>query len=92
MKKAILFCLILSIICPSLSICQEKPKEPEKPAMTLETLQTRMGTLQKGREQAIANVNAYDGAIQECQYWIDYLTPKEVKKDEPERIKDPDKK
>jgi hypothetical protein len=91
MKKIITFATV-ALFFLAITFSQDSPKEPENPAMTLETLQTRMGTLQKGREQAIANVNAYDGAIQECQYWIDQLTPKEVKKDEPERIDKPDKK
>ena len=32
-----------------------------------------MAALQRDREQAIANVNAYDGAIQECQFWLELL-------------------
>lgn len=91
MKKLNSF-IIIGLFILSIAFSQDKPKEAEKPVITLESLQTRLESLNKGREQAIATVNAYDGAIQECNYWISVLTPKEEKKDEPKRVEKPDKK
>lgn len=52
--------------------------KPAAPAgVTKEKLQARLTELQKGRDQAMANVNAYDGAIQECQYWISQVEESE---------------
>lgn len=36
----------------------------------LETLQSEQKQLQQQITQIGANINAYSGAIQECQYWI----------------------
>ena len=36
-------------------------------------LELRLKALERDRNQAIANVNAYDGAIQECNFWIKLL-------------------
>ncbi|KKN66893.1 hypothetical protein LCGC14_0466680 [marine sediment metagenome] len=45
-----------------------------KPSLiTKEALELRLAALQRDRAQAIANVNAYDGAIQECNFWIELL-------------------
>ena len=41
--------------------------------ITKEVLELRLAALQRDRLQAIANVNAYDGAIQECQFWLELL-------------------
>jgi peptidoglycan hydrolase CwlO-like protein len=79
MKKLILLIAILLFI-PFVSAQDKAPEEP-KPTITLEALQSRLQLLNKDREQMVANVNALDGAIQECQHWIDQLsTPKEPKK------------
>ena len=45
-----------------------------KPSLiTKEALELRLAALQRDRAQAVANVNAYDGAIQECQFWLELL-------------------
>ena len=49
-----------------------KPEIKEHP-VTKAKLQERLGGLEAGKSQAIANVQAYDGAIQECKYWIEEL-------------------
>ena len=45
--------------------------------MTLEALRERLAKLQAEYEQTKANMHAYEGAIQECQYWIDLLETSE---------------
>lgn len=44
-----------------------------QPQITKAVLKARLAELQRGRDQAMADVNAYNGAIQECQYWMDWL-------------------
>lgn len=53
-------------------------KTPAVSVITKEALGGRLVELQQQREQAIANVNAISGAIQECQYWIAWLKEKEL--------------
>jgi hypothetical protein len=91
MKLPIL-CAIIAIGLVAMAFSQDKAKEPVRPTITLESLHARLDILTKERDQAIATVNAYDGAIQEVSYWINQLTPKEVKKDEPKRVEKPDTK
>lgn len=46
--------------------------------MTFEELNAHLSKLkddrQKMNDQLMANLNAFNGAIQECQYWIDHIT------------------
>jgi len=54
--------------------------QPGKPhPITQQALELRLETLERNRAQAIANVNAYDGAIQECKYWLELLKKAEKK-------------
>jgi hypothetical protein len=50
---------------------------PAPPALvqtiTVTMLEQRLADLKAGKEQAVANVNAFEGAIQECQHWLDAL-------------------
>ena len=39
--------------------------------MTVETVLERLDKLKKERESLQANLYAYEGAIQECQYWLE---------------------
>lgn len=41
--------------------------------MNKEMVQQRLQRLKSEREQMVANVHAYDGAIQEVQHWLDEL-------------------
>jgi hypothetical protein len=87
MKKLNLFIFMLFMFL-SLSFAQEKAKEgPKSPqqVITKQAIQERIDKLQKSREQAIANVNAYDGAIQEAQYWLSLFTETEEIKQAPDK-------
>lgn len=54
--------------------CWEVSAQGSKPSfVTREALELRLKALERDRAQAIANVNAYDGAIQECQFWLELL-------------------
>lgn len=46
--------------------------------MTKEQVQARLEQLQTEREQVKASLAAYEGAIQDCNYWLQQLTPSEV--------------
>lgn len=52
---------------------------PAVSVITKEALEVRLFELQQQREQAIANVNAITGAIQECQFWVTWLKEQERK-------------
>lgn len=89
MKKFWLVVLVLMAWLP-LSAQSVKPEKApvvekaEKSPITLEALEARLADLQRGKEQAIANVNAYGGAIQECNYWLEQLkAAEEAKKASP---------
>jgi hypothetical protein len=78
MKKFGLVVLVLMAWLP-LSAQSVKPEKApvvekvEKSPITQEALEARLADLERGRVQAIANLNAYDGAIQECNYWLGQL-------------------
>jgi hypothetical protein len=60
------------------------------PAITVEALEARLAGLEKGRAQTLATLSAYDGAIQECQYWLDLV--KKAKTAQPAKPGDPKRK
>jgi len=41
--------------------------------VTREKILERLAKLKAEREQLIANLNAYNGAIQDCEYWLSVL-------------------
>jgi len=41
--------------------------------ITREAIQNRLDRLVEEYEQAKANMHAYEGAIQECRYWLNEL-------------------
>jgi hypothetical protein len=61
--------------------------EAPAPVVKVEELQKHLGELENAREQALANLHAIDGAIQECKYWIKRVQAgpgkPEVKRTEP---------
>jgi len=55
--------------------------------ITREVVLERLAKLKAEREQLIANLNAYNGAIEDCEYWlklIDQPEEAEVMPDGPE--------
>jgi hypothetical protein len=46
--------------------------------ITKEDIQKRLAMLEQDYERAIADVNAINGAMQDCKHWLEQLT-----KDEP---------
>lgn len=72
--KKLRWLVFLSLVC-ALLLQAASP-------VSKEALQARLFELQRQREQAIANVNAISGAIQECEYWLKKL--KEKEEEEPE--------
>ena len=46
--------------------------------MTKDLLQQRLEKLEADRNQLLANLNAYDGAIQEAKYWLTQLEKQEA--------------
>ena len=47
--------------------------------ITREMIEARLKELQEGAEQMRANLNAYEGAIQDCKYWLEQLTAEDEK-------------
>ena len=41
--------------------------------ITRDQVQARLERLRRERDQALANVNAYAGAIQDCEHWLKVL-------------------
>jgi len=60
-------------------------KKIEPQTITLEQLRNRLGGLEAGKAQAIANLQAQEGAIEECKYWIGVLERAEKSKTEKEK-------
>lgn len=48
--------------------------------ITIEMIQERLEKLEIERERLQANIYAYDGAIEDCKYWLEQLG--EAKKEE----------
>lgn len=58
--------------------------------MSIEELKAHLSVLQDDRQkmqdQLMANLNAFNGAIQECQYWIDQINVSAVTPATPEKL------
>ena len=67
--------LCIAALCAGLMAGAQQPKiidpAPTPPAITREALEQRIAALKTQYDQAIANANALQGAIQDCQYWLD---------------------
>lgn len=69
MKHRVSLALLLVLGgCLTVSAQAGKP-----PLIDREALLDRLEVLERDRAQVIANINAYDGAIQECKYWLEQL-------------------
>ncbi len=71
-----------------------KDKESGEVRISEQALQKRLQGLEQGRANTLATLQAYDGAIQECKYWIAQLeasesTEKEKKETKPKAEKEP---
>ena len=50
--------------------------------MNEQTIQTRLAELNQQRAQTVANLQALDGAIADCQWWLSRIKADTVKIDE----------
>lgn len=41
--------------------------------ITRKAIEERLRILQRERQLLVDNLNAYDGAIQDCQYWLEHF-------------------
>ena len=93
MRSAILAILLLGgcLSMPAQTVNPPLPAPAAKPepVVTRAQLEQRLVDLKAGKEQAIANVNAFEGAIQECSRWLDVLKAADTK---PSTEKAPEKK
>ncbi len=52
--------------------------------MNRQQVEERLESLQEQRSELMRNLAAYNGAIQDCEYWLTVLDKEEVKPDDPE--------
>ena len=74
-------CLAASAQAPSPNIPPTPPAAvaPASPGITKDALQQRLAELKAQYDQSIATANALQGAMVDCQYWLDQLTAQEAK-------------
>jgi hypothetical protein len=85
MRKAVLTVLLMGgcLWLPAQTVQPALPSTTapnSEPAVTRAQLEQRLIDLKAGKEQAVANVNAFEGAIQECSHWLDILNAAEQSK------------
>lgn len=51
--------------------------------ITREIIEKRLAELKSGRQQLLLNVNATDGAIQDCEWWLTVLNVDEMAHGQP---------
>ena len=73
--------VVVLLACVLLAQGAQDPAPAPAPPFTItkERLKERITELEAAREQAIANVNALTGAIQESQHWLAQLEAAENK-------------
>ena len=42
--------------------------------MDVKTIKERIATLESQRAQAVSNVHAVEGAIQDCKFWLEQIS------------------
>lgn len=84
----------LLFVCVLFSQAQTPTEKPPFQIGKAE-LQERIAKLEVARDQAIANVNALSGAIQECTYWLERIENEEARakkaKEKPPKPEEPKK-
>lgn len=84
--------LLLALILLPIGGWAQDKKPATTPVITVESLKARIAELNKQKvateRQALADINAYNGAIQDCEYWIDQLTPKPTPPPPPVKVEE----
>lgn len=88
MKTLIIFLLAMAAVVSAQTTANPAPPSATIPAVVTQIdVEARLTELERGRAQALANLHAYDGAIQECQYWLATIkqkaAPKPTEKSKP---------
>jgi hypothetical protein len=83
--------LVVIVLALALAVSGQQAPSPSS-AITKESLLQRRVDLEHQREQAIANVNAISGAIQECEFWISQIEAAEKALKEKQKEKEQPKK
>jgi hypothetical protein len=55
--------------------------------ITKDGIEERMAQLARQKEAAFADLNAIDGAMQDCQYWLSQIEKEEVSNDDDDKDK-----
>ena len=75
---------VVLLIFAAVGLSQDATPPPAPAGITVAAIEARITELQQQKDQAIANVNALAGAIQDCQFWLEQAKeaekPKEVAK------------
>jgi len=61
----------------------QAPPQPAPQGVTQQALESRLAVLKTQYDQAVANANAFQGALEDCQYWIDQMKAAEAAKAAP---------
>lgn len=76
LRSALIASIALVLLIPCLGVAETLPAPKPKAlvrTITKDDLEKRIEMLRKELEQAKANLNAIDGAIQDCQYWLNEI-------------------
>ena len=76
-------CLMASAQSPSPSTSASEPTaivSSASPGITIDAIEKRLASLKAQYDQETANLNALQGAIADCQYWLDQLKALEKRK------------
>jgi len=75
--------LVVLVLLAGFVFAEEKPAAPPA-GITKAALEARLTELKNGKDQAVANLNAFTGAIQECEHWLEFLKAAEDAKAKPQ--------
>jgi hypothetical protein len=81
LRLAIIAIFLLAAVCVAQEPTAVAPSEPAQgSAVTRAQLEKRIAYLQDAYHQTVANAQALNGAIQECQHWLEELDKAEKEK------------